>query len=174
MLTHSPPPVLYPAYSASYSRVSRPTCQPASSVWKSLRTPPPCPAVSTGPCINSELISRSLSLGHVFCYSCIVKIVRSITPYTTHHFCPTCRHPYTVGKLLPYPGYAGPRHSPAAHVHQPTSTLTWSRTTCSRTSRLPSASCTSNTAHRARRPRRPSPATPPPQNASGSAQRSPR
>lgn len=35
--------------------------------------------------------------GHVFCYSCILKVVRSVRPFTTEHRCPMCRERYTVG-----------------------------------------------------------------------------
>ncbi|KZT69307.1 hypothetical protein DAEQUDRAFT_273133 [Daedalea quercina L-15889] len=56
-------------------------------------------------CLEVLKDPAALPCGHVFCYSCIVKIVRSITPYTTHHFCPSCRHPYTVCEFLSYPAF---------------------------------------------------------------------
>lgn len=38
--------------------------------------------------------------GHVFCYDCIIKIVRNVQPYTHQHFCPTCRAPYTISEFI--------------------------------------------------------------------------
>ncbi|KAH9926998.1 uncharacterized protein B0H18DRAFT_875949 [Fomitopsis serialis] len=66
-------------------------------------------------CLEVLKDPAALPCGHVFCYSCIVKIVRSITPYTTHHFCPTCRHPYTVSHVDPnlVPHHLQPHVSPA-------------------------------------------------------------
>lgn len=34
--------------------------------------------------------------GHVFCYDCIVKVVRNVEPFTKQHLCPTCQVPYTI------------------------------------------------------------------------------
>lgn len=128
--------------------VSRPACLLASSVSRSSRTLPPSLVVSGSTSHQLGIGLNCLSPGHVFCYSCIVKIVRSITPYTTHHFCPTCRHPYTVGKPLPYPEYKESRHS-LRPVPQHTLILTWSRTIFNHMSRPQSAGCISSTAHRA-------------------------
>jgi hypothetical protein len=44
---------------------------------------------------------RHDSLGHVFCYDCIVKTIRNVQPFTHQHFCATCRAPYTIGMLAP-------------------------------------------------------------------------
>ncbi|KAI0923639.1 hypothetical protein AcW1_006534 [Taiwanofungus camphoratus] len=52
-------------------------------------------------CLDSLKDPAALPCGHVFCHQCIVRIVRTITPYTHHHFCPTCRHPYTLSQVDP-------------------------------------------------------------------------
>ncbi|KAH9851858.1 hypothetical protein C2E23DRAFT_827945 [Lenzites betulinus] len=36
------------------------------------------------------------STGHVFCYDCVIRLIRSITPYTPNHYCPTCKQLYTI------------------------------------------------------------------------------
>ncbi len=34
----------------------------------------------------------------MFCYECIIRLVRNVHPYVHQHFCPTCRQPYTICK----------------------------------------------------------------------------
>ncbi|KAI0732151.1 hypothetical protein C8Q72DRAFT_882588 [Fomitopsis betulina] len=94
-------------------------------------------------CLEVLKDPAALPCGHVFCYSCIVKIVRSITPYTTHHFCPTCRHPYTVAHVDPnlVPHHLQPHVSPAVrrlHLEYSTSSTL---TTPSKTGDSSAAEC---------------------------------
>ncbi|KAI0741808.1 hypothetical protein C8Q80DRAFT_1110072 [Daedaleopsis nitida] len=52
-------------------------------------------------CLNTLKDPAALPCGHVFCHDCIIRLIRSITPYTTNHFCPTCRQPYTISNVDP-------------------------------------------------------------------------
>lgn len=52
-------------------------------------------------CLNALRDPAALPCGHVFCYDCILRLIRSITPYTTNHFCPTCKTPYTISNVDP-------------------------------------------------------------------------
>ncbi|KZT07330.1 uncharacterized protein LAESUDRAFT_651949 [Laetiporus sulphureus 93-53] len=52
-------------------------------------------------CLDVLKDPAALPCGHVFCHRCIVRIVRSITPYTHNHFCPTCKQPYTISQVDP-------------------------------------------------------------------------
>lgn len=57
------------------------------------------------------------SKGHVFCYDCIVRVVRNVQPYTHQHFCPTCRGPYSISKSRFTPsGSPWSANRPPAHV----------------------------------------------------------
>ncbi|TCD65042.1 hypothetical protein EIP91_003321 [Steccherinum ochraceum] len=47
-------------------------------------------------CLEVLKDPAALPCGHVFCYECIVKLVRNVQPYVHDHFCPTCRQPYTI------------------------------------------------------------------------------
>lgn len=38
----------------------------------------------------------SMIIGHVFCYDCVIRLIRSVTPYTPNHYCPTCKQSYTI------------------------------------------------------------------------------
>ncbi|KDQ61477.1 hypothetical protein JAAARDRAFT_511597 [Jaapia argillacea MUCL 33604] len=50
-------------------------------------------------CIDVLKSPVALPCGHVFCHSCIERVVSSIKPFTTTHCCPTCRSPYTIASL---------------------------------------------------------------------------
>ncbi|KAL4249944.1 hypothetical protein ABKN59_002041 [Abortiporus biennis] len=47
-------------------------------------------------CLDVLKSPAALPCGHVFCYDCIVRLVRNVQPYVHQHFCPTCRQPYTI------------------------------------------------------------------------------
>lgn len=51
------------------------------------------------------LLKSYRSKGHVFCFECIVKLVRTVQPYVHNHFCPTCRQQYTISE---------PRNAPSS------------------------------------------------------------
>ncbi|KAI0765992.1 hypothetical protein BC629DRAFT_1293277 [Irpex lacteus] len=50
-------------------------------------------------CLNALRNPAALPCGHVFCYDCIVKVVRNVQPFTQQHFCATCRAPYTIANI---------------------------------------------------------------------------
>ncbi|KAF7974696.1 hypothetical protein HWV62_11473 [Athelia sp. TMB] len=50
-------------------------------------------------CLGPLNVPSALPCGHVFCYPCILKVVRSVKPFTTEHRCPMCRERYTVEAL---------------------------------------------------------------------------
>ncbi|KAH9951080.1 hypothetical protein B0H21DRAFT_351315 [Amylocystis lapponica] len=52
-------------------------------------------------CLDTLKDPAALPCGHVFCHTCILRVIRTITPYTHHHFCPTCKHPYTISQVDP-------------------------------------------------------------------------
>jgi len=52
-------------------------------------------------CLDILKDPAALPCGHVFCYRCIIQVVRNITPYTQRHFCPSCRQPYTISQVDP-------------------------------------------------------------------------
>ncbi|KAI0675587.1 hypothetical protein C8Q78DRAFT_963034 [Trametes maxima] len=52
-------------------------------------------------CLDTLKDPAVLPCGHVFCFECVVRLVRSVTPYTTNHHCPTCKHQYTVSNVDP-------------------------------------------------------------------------
>ncbi|RPD58943.1 hypothetical protein L226DRAFT_465555 [Lentinus tigrinus ALCF2SS1-7] len=52
-------------------------------------------------CLNALKDPAALPCGHVFCYDCLIRLIRSITPYTTNHFCPTCKQAYTISNVDP-------------------------------------------------------------------------
>ncbi|KAI0766153.1 hypothetical protein BD413DRAFT_481616 [Trametes elegans] len=52
-------------------------------------------------CLGNLKEPAALPCGHVFCYDCVIRLVRSISPYTTNHFCPTCKQPYTTCTVDP-------------------------------------------------------------------------
>ncbi|THH27163.1 hypothetical protein EUX98_g7037 [Antrodiella citrinella] len=47
-------------------------------------------------CLEVLKNPAALPCGHVFCFECIVKLVRTVQPYVHNHFCPTCRQQYTI------------------------------------------------------------------------------
>ncbi len=47
------------------------------------------------------LLLTDLVAGHVFCYDCLIRLIRSTTPFTGNHFCPTCKQPYTICQSPP-------------------------------------------------------------------------
>ncbi|KZP24483.1 hypothetical protein FIBSPDRAFT_735793 [Athelia psychrophila] len=51
-------------------------------------------------CLGALKTPSALPCGHVFCYECILKAVKSVRPFTTEHRCPVCRERYTV-EVLP-------------------------------------------------------------------------
>ncbi|KZP19334.1 hypothetical protein FIBSPDRAFT_892725 [Athelia psychrophila] len=51
-------------------------------------------------CLGALKTPSALPCGHVFCYECILKAVKSVRPCTTEHRCPVCRERYTV-EVLP-------------------------------------------------------------------------
>ncbi|KAH8103930.1 hypothetical protein BXZ70DRAFT_905065 [Cristinia sonorae] len=52
-------------------------------------------------CLEVLKDPAALPCGHVFCYECLVQLVRNVQPYVHTHFCPTCRHPYTTTTANP-------------------------------------------------------------------------
>lgn len=50
-------------------------------------------------CLDVLKDPAALPCGHVFCYECIVRLVRNVEPYVKQHFCPTCRHEYTIATI---------------------------------------------------------------------------
>ncbi|KAI0358207.1 hypothetical protein OH77DRAFT_1251988 [Trametes cingulata] len=52
-------------------------------------------------CLEALKDPAALPCGHVFCYGCVIRLIRSVTPYTTNHFCPTCKQPYTISNVDP-------------------------------------------------------------------------
>lgn len=76
------------------------------------------------------------SVGHVFCYDCIVRVVRNVQPFTQQHFCPTCRTVYTICTSQPP---STPRHNQTFFLaSQITSTQTSFPPISVHTSHLPS------------------------------------
>ncbi|KZP24480.1 hypothetical protein FIBSPDRAFT_822259 [Athelia psychrophila] len=51
-------------------------------------------------CLGALKTPSALPCGHVFCYECILKVVKSVRPFTTEHRCSVCRERYTV-EVLP-------------------------------------------------------------------------
>ncbi|CAL1714356.1 unnamed protein product [Somion occarium] len=47
-------------------------------------------------CLDVLKNPAALPCGHVFCYECVVQLVRNVHPYVNQHFCPTCRQAYTI------------------------------------------------------------------------------
>ncbi|EKM50606.1 uncharacterized protein PHACADRAFT_263970 [Phanerochaete carnosa HHB-10118-sp] len=66
-------------------------------------------------CLNALRTPAVLPCGHVFCYDCIVRVVRNVQPFTQQHFCPTCRVPYTISIVDPQliPHHLRPHLTPA-------------------------------------------------------------
>ncbi|KAI0367604.1 hypothetical protein BV20DRAFT_551588 [Pilatotrama ljubarskyi] len=52
-------------------------------------------------CLEALKDPAALPCGHVFCYDCVIRLIRSVTPYTTNHFCPTCKQPYVITNVDP-------------------------------------------------------------------------
>ncbi|TFK53443.1 hypothetical protein OE88DRAFT_1612046, partial [Heliocybe sulcata] len=52
-------------------------------------------------CLDTLKAPVALPCGHVFCYSCIERIVTTIKPFTSQHCCPSCRRPYTISTIDP-------------------------------------------------------------------------
>ncbi|OBZ73654.1 hypothetical protein A0H81_06277 [Grifola frondosa] len=66
-------------------------------------------------CLDTLKDPAALPCGHVFCHECIVRVIRTITPYTNQHFCPTCKHPYNIAQVDPalVPHHLRPHVSPS-------------------------------------------------------------
>ncbi|KAI0831879.1 hypothetical protein BC628DRAFT_1311101 [Trametes gibbosa] len=47
-------------------------------------------------CLETLKNPAALPCGHVFCYDCVIRLIRSVTPYTPDHHCPTCKQLYTI------------------------------------------------------------------------------
>ncbi|PCH36283.1 hypothetical protein WOLCODRAFT_82272 [Wolfiporia cocos MD-104 SS10] len=95
-------------------------------------------------CLDVLKDPAALPCGHVFCHHCIIRIVRSITPYTHHHFCPTCRKPYTISQVDPtlVPHYLQPHVTPAVRrLHLEYSIPSGSSPSASSASSSPAAEC---------------------------------
>ncbi|OJT07151.1 hypothetical protein TRAPUB_1966 [Trametes pubescens] len=52
-------------------------------------------------CLETLKNPAALPCGHVFCYECVIRLVRAVNPYTPNHFCPTCKQPYTILNVDP-------------------------------------------------------------------------
>ncbi|RDX54092.1 hypothetical protein OH76DRAFT_1341698 [Lentinus brumalis] len=52
-------------------------------------------------CLDTLKDPAALPCGHVFCYDCLIRLIRSTTPFTGNHFCPTCKQPYTISNVDP-------------------------------------------------------------------------
>ncbi|KAI0664499.1 hypothetical protein C8Q70DRAFT_895680, partial [Cubamyces menziesii] len=52
-------------------------------------------------CLDALKDPAALPCGHVFCYDCVIRLVRSVSPFSTSHFCPTCKKPYTISNVDP-------------------------------------------------------------------------
>ncbi|GBE89521.1 hypothetical protein BKA93DRAFT_500477 [Sparassis latifolia] len=95
-------------------------------------------------CLDTLTDPAALPCGHVFCHGCIVRVVRNITPYTHHHFCPTCKQPYVISQVDPslVPPHLRQHVSPAVrklhldytapHTLQPSSPSSVPNTECDR------------------------------------------
>ncbi|KAH9940744.1 uncharacterized protein BXZ73DRAFT_98574 [Epithele typhae] len=47
-------------------------------------------------CLSALKNPAALPCGHVFCHECITRLIRSTTPYTSSHLCPTCKQTYSI------------------------------------------------------------------------------
>ncbi|KAI0332716.1 hypothetical protein GY45DRAFT_1229534, partial [Cubamyces sp. BRFM 1775] len=52
-------------------------------------------------CLDTLKDPAALPCGHVFCNDCVIRLVRSVSPFSTSHFCPTCKKPYTISNVDP-------------------------------------------------------------------------
>ncbi|KAF5351372.1 hypothetical protein D9758_008033 [Tetrapyrgos nigripes] len=52
-------------------------------------------------CLDELKSPVSLPCGHVFCSECLFRAVNAVRPYTSLHFCPTCRNMYSIVGLNP-------------------------------------------------------------------------
>ncbi|THV02529.1 hypothetical protein K435DRAFT_653101 [Dendrothele bispora CBS 962.96] len=52
-------------------------------------------------CLDELKSPVSLPCGHIYCSECLLRAINAIKPYTTLHFCPTCRTPYSIVGVNP-------------------------------------------------------------------------